>query len=403
MENQIDRVCCSIVLAFVWALCPTQAGAGEAGGAVGRLFQLVEIERLEGAAVGFEGQPGDFWKLSKEFERDATTDELEQLVDSQRSVERAMGLLVLVRTKPEIGVARVLAHLTDSGSFMYFPGGCTGWRASVGEFCLALLKDANHLDVGTNKRPLLEARKLLGLQIGLVYNDAAVSIRHECSRDLTAALKSGTLAWDLEKMKGVTFIEAFKVIKALGRLEPSEPGRRFFSASLADGSLPLGARLAAASALTRDAHPDALAAIEAQRAFIETKASVGDYERLLADVEAVRIHAERMRAIHAESTWMGMEKIKATVIQMLTSVHPCALEDQEWSLGLAIVGDHPDARAALGIGLVGQIEGIKRVRPRWDTWSDLGQHLALVFERRRDSESLPPLAWWFLLWSVGMV
>ncbi len=86
MENQIDRVCCSIVLAFVWALCPTQAGAGEAGGAVGRLFQLVEIERLEGAAVGFEGQPGDFWKLSKEFERDATTEELEQLVDSQRSV-----------------------------------------------------------------------------------------------------------------------------------------------------------------------------------------------------------------------------------------------------------------------------------------------------------------------------
>jgi len=132
---------------------------------------------------------------------------------------------------------------------------------------LNLLHNARYLDAFGDYAPLLSRAEQFAL-------DLTVLARDDCAG--SHALAGDALSWGLREGEWEPAWPALRELapelsdvqlaKALGRIYPEPTVRKFLLATLADSSQDVAVRLAAASALTRDIDPAALAALTAAEA-----------------------------------------------------------------------------------------------------------------------------------------
>jgi hypothetical protein len=357
----------------VLALLPSVLRAEEEQDLADALDKLAKLERVEGAAVGAAGDPGRFFLLSRVLLAKGNRSLFEKLVADRRPVSRAMGLFCLVHTDARKAVPVLRRHLADAGGFEYAPGGCLYWRSSVGVFARDLLRNTRCIEFEPPE-PLVDARGRLALDVEVLARDDCSHV-HEAA---AGALAENPPPFKLAELRRLCpDLETWQLVKAIGRLQPHARWRDFLIGCLGDDELGANVRKAAASALTRDPDPRALAALKRHAD-----------DRFVRAAELCRRHADLMAAVRAERTSAGLEKIKATVIEAFTIDHPMALDDLRRSFGLAIAEDHEDVRRAVADSLLRIASRHKEFGEPWDTFSDLPARLERLLRLDADWRAL---------------
>ena len=334
--------------------------------------ELAALSCVDGAAVSDDGRPGRFYLLSKRILAQGDAALFARLAADERPVTRAMGLYCLARTEGAKAAATLRQHLGDRGRIEYMPGGCLVWTTTVGAFARELLLNADCIAWREGgPRPLVPEKEHLALELDVLARDECTDLHENAAR----AVRDAEPPLDRRKLAALCpGLEAWQVVKALGRTTPRPELRAFLQRCLKDADLDAAARRAAASALTRDPSDASLAAL---RGFGEA--------RFVADAEARRAHDARMAPVRAETTWRGMERIRKKVVLAFTAEHPLALPELEGRRSLAILG-HQDVRAAL-VGSFVRIAGrAPDFAEPWDTYGDVRFRLERIADGRLEPD-----------------
>jgi hypothetical protein len=343
------------------------------------------LAQVDGSAVGDGGAEGAFFALARELLAQPDAVSARDLLADASPVARAMGLYLLVRTKGKDALPDLRAHLPDRTRFVIFPGGCCGWPTSVGGFARALARNRRFLEM-EEPEPLADAETLLGLDLAVLADDRAANqhdtVRLDLDRGAPAAPRVLRLA-DLRRAGAG--LSDLRIVKAAGRMTPSPESRALLVACLDDATLDGDARLAAASGLTRDPHPDAAAAIRRARAFLDAAAGKPTTERLLATIEARRAHEERWKPIRAVRTWKEQEALGARTREALSADRPLAIPDLVRALGRP--GGHRDVAVASVFRIAARLG---ETSAAWDTDSEAAHLLETLavpaWEKAPDSD-----------------
>jgi hypothetical protein len=288
-------------------------------------------------------------------------------------VARSMGLYLLVKTKGKDALPDLRARLSDRTRYVIFPGGCCGWPTSVGGFARSLAHNRRMLEM-EEPEPLAHAEGLLGLDLAVLADDRAADQHEEVRLGLTRVPAPRPLPLRLADLRRAgAGLADLQIVKAVGRLEPSDENRRFLLACLEEASLEKDARLGAASALTRSTHAEAAAAIGRARAFLDGAAGKPLTDRLLATIEARKAHEARWKPIRAERTAAGHEAMRAQIREALKAERPLAIPDLNRSFSLAVVTG--DLRDTLVASVFKIAAGLGETSAPWDTDSDAAYHL----------------------------
>ena len=329
--------------------------------------KLRRLNSLDGSAIGPDGSPGSFFRLSMHFLGSGSKPNFFRFAEDDNCFVAAMGLFCLAQTDREDAVVALRVKLTDRRPFSYFPKGCVGHYTTLGGFARELLRNRDCLMFGHAQMPLLPTNELAALDIEVLSKDECSQFHHSAASALK--LETIPLKWP-ELQELCPRLSQQEIIKGIGRAGTTGESRIFLISCLRDNTLDKFCRLAAGSALTRNTHPEAKDALKAEKSFLNgvTERSLGDV--FLKTVEKRMEHEAIMKVVNAEHTWMYQERIKDTMIKAFSNDHPLALPALTGSFSLALFAKHDDVRRAVSKSLLRISDQLDRYGDSWNTYSD---------------------------------
>jgi hypothetical protein len=343
--------------------------------------QLKTVRAVSGSHVGLPPTPGYFFILSKVFIKKGTEEDFLKLVEDKNPVVRCMGLLCLAQNKQSINVLK--KHITDTDIITYFPMGCVGVKVSVGYFAKVLLNDANHLGHGSSRLPLLLEYELIGLDIEILSKDSTTSFHRESARSLSYALKRKDIELTLPVIKRYApDLEIYQITKAIGRLEVSPERTQFLESCINDETINDISRLAAASALTRDANDAALSIIQGQKNFLNRIEQGNWGDRLLETMQNRMSHDKLMKVVWAKHPRTEIGEVDDTVIEALSNSHPLALPDLTNDTYLRLKPQEVISNIAWN-SLFEMSKNLDEFNQPWNTYSDTVYMLNFIMTERK--------------------
>lgn len=335
------------------------ASAGESLEA--EINKLKTIDHVTGNAVYMSGTPGDFFILSKVFIQKGTEKDFLKMAEDENPVVRCMGLLCLAQNKQSLNVLK--EHIADRDIVHYCPGGCMVGRITVGGFVRELFNNANHLEYRAPKLPLLSKEELIGLDIEILSKDSTTSFHSNSERAILNA-------WIKEKTPiSLPKLEVHQIIKAIGRLEVSPERRQFLASYIKDETLDDISRLAAASALTRDASETALSIIQGQRIYLNSIGQENWGDRFIETLRKRMSHEKLMKVVRAKHPRTEIGEVDDIVIKALSNSHPLALPDLTNDTYLRLKPSDVISKIAWN-SLVEMSKNLEEFNQPWNTYSD---------------------------------
>ena len=347
--------------------------------------QLRKIELVDGATVGISPQSGRFYLLIKNFLQKGTEEDFIKLTNDENSVVRCMGLLCLGINKKSINILR--EHLTDRDAIAYCPLGDVIEGNTVGGFVWELLHNVNLLNLA-EPSPVLSEDQLIGLDIEVLSKDSTISFHiitaSICFPNIPVTTyfpsASAMILPDFVNEKEVVLtlpelkkyapeLETYKIIKGIGRLGDSNEKRKFLFNCVREESLDYMSKLAAASALTRDANETTLAFIESQRSQLNSLTDSNWGDRFLETIK-LRISHEKYMEVVRERSWLRKESLDTTVAKALSNSHPMAFPDLVDDQYLILVPLHNQVSNIVGDSLVEMSKNLEKYNQPWNTYSD---------------------------------
>ncbi len=379
---------------IVMITCFFLFGAAYAGESLDAdIQQLRKIGIVDGAAVGASPQPGSFYSLIKNFLKKGTEDDFIKLTEDKNPIVRSMGLLCLAVNKKSINILR--EHLTDRDMIHYCPLGDVIEGNTVGGFVWELLHNVNLLNLA-EPSPVLSEDQLIGLDIEVLSKDSTTSFHiitattcfpnipvttyfpSSSAMILPDFVNEKEIALTLPELKKyASQLETYQIIKAIGRLGDSNDKREFLFTCVRDENLDHVSRLAAASALTRDANEAVLSFIESQRTHLNdlTKENLGD--RFLETIQN-RISHEKYMEVVRELSWRKKENLDDVVLKALSNSHPLAFPDLTNDDYLIFGPHHNQVCAVVGNSFVEMSRNLEKFNQPWSTYSDIAYALDFV-------------------------
>lgn len=362
--------------------------------------QLRKIGLVDGAAVGASPRPGNFYSLIKDFLKKGTEDDFIKLTEDENPIVKSMGLLCLAINKKSINILR--EHLTDRDKIDYCPLGDIIEGNTVGGFVWELLHNVNLLNLA-EPRPVLPEDQLIGLDIEVLSKDSTISFHiitaSTCFPNIPVTTyfpsSSAMVLPDFVNEKEVALklpelkkyapqLETYQIIKAIGRLGDSNEKREFLFACVRDESLDYVSRLAAASALTRDANETTLAFIESQISQLNSLTD-GNWGDQFLETIKLRISHEKYMEVVRERSWLRKENLDIAVSKALSNSHPMAFPDLVDDIYLILVPLHNQVCNIVGDSLVEMSRNLEKFNQPWNTYSDIAYALDFVKEFKNNS------------------
>lgn len=233
-----------------------------------RIFTVIGHRNTDvaGAVFGFNAVESDFWLLSRGMLRVLSREDFRAMIGHRNPKVRAMGMLCLARIAGPECVDDLAGRLTSRASFVCFPFGCVGSSVPESRYAMWFLHNPRYLDGYGPYAPLISRPEQLALDLDVLARDATASAHFYAANALSWALHEEELELTLPALGELApELSDTQLVRAVGRIRPQPPVRAFLLAILADQSLAAEVRLAAGSALTRDADAavaEALAAAE---------------------------------------------------------------------------------------------------------------------------------------------
>jgi len=312
--------------------------------------------------------------LSKIFiEKGAEHDFLKMSMDED-PVVRCMGLLCLAQY--DESTYTLNQHLTDTSLINYCPGGCSVSPITVGNFVRKLLSNVNDLDYRSPRLPIISRGALIALDIELLAKDSTSSFHVESARSLSSLFDAK------ETLPSLSHLEAHQLIKAIGRLGVSPKQRTFLVYCVQNEDLAQASRLAAASALTRDANETVLSVIRSERTNLNnmTQGNWGDF--LLETLQS-RISHEKSMQVVRELNWQREEHLDDRIVKAFSNSHPLALPDLTNDRFLRLGPHHNRICNIIGASLVEMSENLEKFNQPWNTYSDTAYALSFIMNVRK--------------------
>ena len=352
--------------------------------------ELRSFERVSGWAVGGAPRPGRFFRLSKQIIDAGKEADFHKLLADERPVVRCMGLLVLAQTKGEEAIPVLKAQLADQGRIDYAPGGCFLRHITVAGFARELLHDPDHLEPpGAPPMPLLSRRELLGVDLVILARVPTIRRFDKSAAALTKAVEAS------KRVPGVRFfrrlcpsLAGYEIVRTFGRLRYSKAKEDFLLRCLRDETLDSQSRLAAASALTRQANDVTSRVMQEQRDALNGLDDQKPGDRLLETMTTREAYERRMAPLRDHRDWREMDQeTTSKVIAAFTCDHPLALDDLLLRLKAPIVQRDPNVRRTFANSLIAIAQHISAHNQPWNTYSDSAFKMAMLLESERHAQS----------------
>ncbi len=341
--------------------------------------RLATIEEVSGNAVGYAGTPGAFYLLSLEYLQRGGPKDFQALLRDGDPVARSMGLVCLAQSESEQSKELLLTQLEDAARVLCYPGGCVGSTVSVGSLALELLLNPGYL--GNVQPALLPKEAIPGLCLEILARDACSDLHRDAGYRLQ---QLEGLRLDLVALaEAAPGLKSWQLIKAVGRLQPTEVTRNFLSRSLVDRQLSWKCRQAAASALTRDGSDAARELLIAQQAWLDS-IEPGAGSAFVAESALCAQVQGHWDPIHAVRTWKEMEEREDALIAAMACSHPSVFRHLRGAFSLAIVDSHKNVRDALIQGLHSLVEELDTCAQEWNSWATLPYEIQACLRDRAD-------------------
>lgn len=278
---------------------------------------LRQLQQVEGSAVGDGATPGRFFLFSQVFLRLGHEADFVALVADENPIVRAMGYVCLAQVSPDKVVPILKSRLGGRDTFTCFPGGCVGFPITEGEFVRSVLSDRHYLGCRLPRKdgsravdaeefrqePLLGPDDLLVLDLTILATDPWRHLHYWAGERVGAHLKpepgEAKQAFlgrgDLDRLAAKANLAM--LVKGVGRINPTPRGRQILISYAEDVKAEARVRLAAASALTRDADPAAGEALRRLKPDLDRMAGDKATARMLDTWAAAGQLAEIMRGL----------------------------------------------------------------------------------------------------------
>jgi hypothetical protein len=340
------------------------------------MLDLDALEAVESAGVGYAGRRSDFNRLAERFLKAGTPADFERMANDRAPMTRAMGIYCLARSNAERAAA-VLSARTEDAATLQIVSGCVGGETTVGHLARQLLWNRHYLDSWEEIDPLLPPHAVAAEELRLSASDEPADANRLADYGTGAVgslLRQKRISID---PMGVEQIlkhwpngTRWQLVKGLGRLGLPDISRPVLIACLAGETEQAEVRLAAASALTRDVHPDALRAIESAGAFLDMQ-EPGLAARLLT---ASRLRAKLEPADRNSISIFSPPRDEAFRKTFQAADHPLLLEYARRGPP-SIFGGGTDGADVTGSQLVALSARLPEFGRRWDTYSDAATKL----------------------------
>lgn len=373
----------------------TAAGIAVAGSAPGQdwesmIAQLRKSDTISCSLVGFAHTPSENYALYQTIVSRGNSESFRRMLEDEHPVVRCVGLLGLAKKDGKKSIRALKEHFSDREvvSFVQYD---IFSSMTVGSFAMRLVRDTNclvldpltpgyqHIAV-----PLLSRNAQIGLEIEVLAGDLCTDLHEMAAYELGEAEEAGELVLDLAVLRRqASSLRDYQIIKAIGRLKPSEDRRAFLIACLHRSKLDADARLAAASALTRKADETALQALRTETDALNRidEKRWGDY--VLKQLKAREAFDANLEPVRANRSWREQEKIKDKVILAFTTNHPLALGNLLDHPAPVLVREHTDVWQALANSLIAISSNLDVVSQPWNTYSNTAVQLDLFIRQTR--------------------
>jgi hypothetical protein len=342
--------------------------------------ELRSSDRLTASLIGFLHSPSGSFELYKTVIRCGDSRKFAELLKDKHPVVRCVGLLAMAQTTGKEAIPILRNHLSDRARVRYQAYDIIS-AMTVGEFALLLLDDANCLVLGEQhtRTPLLSDSEWGSLKIEVLADDSATA-----AFELLREMRPIKVKLDLSTLRQQTSsLKDYQVIKAVGRLTPSDDHKKFLVDCLHTTGLDSAAKLAAASALTLRADEASFQAIRMEQDVLNRIDEQRWGDRFIETLNTRRAHERNMESVRGKK-WQEQESMKDKVLLAFTCNHPLALDDFLDNPAPVVIRDHTDMRDALANSLIAISENIKGYNQPWNTYSNTAYKLdAFVQSDRR--------------------
>jgi hypothetical protein len=216
---------------------------------------------------------------------------------------------------------------------------------------------------------LVTEDELMGLYIEILASDAETALHEQAVYELGRAVASGRLHLELSALKErAPALDDWQIIKGVGRMKHGEAQQALLVACLAASELGAKARLAAGSALTRQANEQSFDALTEQREALNGLEEARWGNQFLATLEARRAYEPKVKRV--PKSWREREAAPELAIAADTFDHPLALEHRAIAWPWGTYRDNAEARRAFGDSLVALSRELERYGQPWSTYGD---------------------------------
>ncbi len=357
---------------------------------------LKEVEYLgsvEGSAVGYSGEAGEFFVLSEILIQGGSRETLAEFLAHDNPVVRVMGLVCLAQTDGTAAIHVLQDHLCDRETVDYDPGGCLYSNTSLGCIARNLLRDANHLGYG-ELLPLLSPNEMLSLDFEILMDDGASAVHADAGLSIRTAIEEGRVHLDTQSLRLFSDGPLNRIIKAVGRIEceyaaqswgyggqlsveqsrSQQQTQEHLVRLLNNTELDANSYLATASALTRFLADESVQALRKRESFLDGLTEQDFGSRFLATLEERRAHREYMPDLYGQDWRYRRRELYAQLAVMCQCRHPFAIHDIVARCGRTELHGLPSTAGYL----MEMAQNVERYQAPWDTYSNVAYVLKEV-------------------------
>ena len=112
------------------------------------ILKLEKLNTVDGEAVYYAGEKGDFYKLYEVIIKEGTEKDFLLMLNNPKSTVRIMGALCLAQKNKEKYIKQIQSLYGDNTLVDFFPGGCCGGPEKVGDIAKQIMKNPKLLNSG---------------------------------------------------------------------------------------------------------------------------------------------------------------------------------------------------------------------------------------------------------------
>jgi hypothetical protein len=340
------------------------------------LVELRKAHTVGGAAVGYGGDESTFHRIGAQLLPRADAPLLTWLAADDDPTIRALGLWGSA-LRGDLGT--LARHYCDRDIVRVCPGGCICWDTTIGEIAQTFARSpawlGNPGDEAHQRPSLLGPEADLTLEVQTTAIDA-------CRPAMEVGVRSGaakTSRWTWAALRAaVPSVPAWMIVKAISRHD-ADHATVELTRILDDASLPVDARLAAASGLTRRGGVEAEAAIGRAETFLRGQ-GLGlprRFEDELSLRRRVQTIVDRLRSMR---TWMETQTQADQVLEGYELHHALVLDLPTISFG----NRTDEVERARGQALLWVARHLGDYRECWDQYRSTAYELEWLLGRQSE-------------------